>query len=437
MNIYADIIIRKAEYEDVATILDIMNEAHSLLENKKMFFTDDKEFIENGIEKRGFALIAEDGAGKSVAYITVRFPELDGDNLLRYLSADNEQLMKVAMLDSVAVKPGYRGQGLQKRLIEEADKIAKERGYVHFVAKTHPDNRASLKSFLSRGYRYMLKVHEYGSERVILYKSIYEDEKKEYFALFDKNGNALERIKERNAVHRDGDLHGGAHIWIMGRYEKTYVSEPQKNNDMDTKKYNEEYLENGEIKDALLKSELNNNEISERSIKMFDEEIGESDIEIMNKRNNTNQYGIKVLLQKRSDDKDSFPGCYDCSCAGHVDAGERFVSTALRELKEELGIEADAEDLEFLFKQFVGGEYEFYGEAFKNYEVNHVYLLKKPVDIEKLVFQKEEIQGLEWQDAYEVLEKIRESDNADESGYCIWEEEFEKVLRYVSMEAGH
>ena len=62
------------------------------------------------------------------------------------------------------------------------------------------------------------------------------------------------------------------------------------------------------------------------------------------------------------------------------------------------------------------------------------------MDIEKLVFQKEEIQGLEWQDAYEVLEKIRESDNADESGYCIWKEEFEKVLRcvlrYVSMEAG-
>ena len=30
---------------------------------------------------------------------------------------------------------------------------------------------------------------------------------------------------------------------------------------------------------------------------------------------------IQILLQKRSEQKDSFPGCYDISSAGHILAG--------------------------------------------------------------------------------------------------------------------
>lgn len=47
--------------------------------------------------------------------------------------------------------------------------------------------------------------------------------------------------------------------------------------------------------------------------------------------------GFEILLQKRSDDKDSFPGCYDISSAGHIPAGCDYITSALRELKEELG----------------------------------------------------------------------------------------------------
>ena len=58
--------------------------------------------------------------------------------------------------------------------------------------------------------------------------------------------------------------------------------------------------------------------------------------------------GIDVLLQKRSKDKDSYPGCYDISSAGHVQAGDEFENAALRELEEELGIKALREDLRFI-----------------------------------------------------------------------------------------
>ena len=45
---------------------------------------------------------------------------------------------------------------------------------------------------------------------------------------------------------------------------------------------------------------------------------------------------VQVLLQMRCAAKDSYPGCYDISSAGHIPAGAEFVGSALRELREEL-----------------------------------------------------------------------------------------------------
>lgn len=55
--------------------------------------------------------------------------------------------------------------------------------------------------------------------------------------------------------------------------------------------------------------------------------------------------GYDILLQKRSMEKDSFPGLYDTSSAGHILAGVEPLPSALRELKEELGIDADPQQL--------------------------------------------------------------------------------------------
>lgn len=50
-----------------------------------------------------------------------------------------------------------------------------------------------------------------------------------------------------------------------------------------------------------------------------------------------NRHG-HVYLQKRSMTKDTFPGAWDSSCSGHVDAGEDYDTTAVRELREEIGL---------------------------------------------------------------------------------------------------
>lgn len=57
----------------------------------------------------------------------------------------------------------------------------------------------------------------------------------------------------------------------------------------------------------------------------------------------------ELFLQKRSVHKDEFPGLWDSSAAGHLDAGEDYIDCARRELAEELGITASVE-LEPLFR---------------------------------------------------------------------------------------
>lgn len=92
----------------------------------------------------------------------------------------------------------------------------------------------------------------------------------EYFEILNEDGSLTGILKERSLVHRDGDLHGASHIWVICRE-------------------------------------------------------GEK---------------LWILLQKRSEEKDSYPGCFDVSAAGHLDPGESFLDGALRELGEELGLNA-------------------------------------------------------------------------------------------------
>ena len=46
----------------------------------------------------------------------------------------------------------------------------------------------------------------------------------------------------------------------------------------------------------------------------------------------------EVFLQKRSITKDTHPGVWDSSASGHLDSGEEYDACAVREVREELGL---------------------------------------------------------------------------------------------------
>jgi isopentenyl-diphosphate delta-isomerase type 1 len=63
----------------------------------------------------------------------------------------------------------------------------------------------------------------------------------------------------------------------------------------------------------------------------------------------------RVLLQRRSQRKDLFPGYFCASASGHVTSGDDYLTSAQRELQEELGIRVP---LRFIEKVLVRSEYE-------------------------------------------------------------------------------
>jgi isopentenyl-diphosphate delta-isomerase type 1 len=64
----------------------------------------------------------------------------------------------------------------------------------------------------------------------------------------------------------------------------------------------------------------------------------------------------RLFLQRRSLGKDTFPGRWDSSCSGHLDAGEDYPTAARRELAEELGFQDPSVPLRFLFMLPAGPE---------------------------------------------------------------------------------
>lgn len=119
--------------------------------------------------------------------------------------------------------------------------------------------------------------------------------------------------------------------------------------------------------------------------------------------------GMDILLQLRSKGKDSFPGCYDISSAGHIPAGCDYLESAIRELKEELSIDASLEELIYRGQRRIHWEDEFYGQKFCDNQLSNVYLLWRDFDETKLKLQEEEVEAVVWMDFEECVEGVRDN----------------------------
>lgn len=101
-----------------------------------------------------------------------------------------------------------------------------------------------------------------------------------------------------------------------------------------------------------------------------------------------NQNG-DVLLQRRSADKDFFPNMLDISSAGHLLAGEDSLSGAVREIKEELGIDVKPEELRFIKTSKNSFNYK---PGFMENQFEDLYILRTSLDAASIEIQKEELQ---------------------------------------------
>lgn len=102
----------------------------------------------------------------------------------------------------------------------------------------------------------------------------------------------------------------------------------------------------------------------------------------------------QLLIQKRSLQKELYPGLWDISCAGHLSRGDDSYSGAIRELKEELGISVLSSELQFIFT--VTQHYISPDSLFIDNELTDVFLLRKDVSINSLNIDRTEVSDVKF-----------------------------------------
>jgi isopentenyldiphosphate isomerase len=115
----------------------------------------------------------------------------------------------------------------------------------------------------------------------------------------------------------------------------------------------------------------------------------------------------KILLQKRAPTKKVFPNLWDISVAGHIAAGEQIIDAALREVHEEIGLRLTPSDL---IKIGTRKHQVAHANGIQDNEIHHVFMAELNVPITQLIFQEEEVAGLQLFDL-EVLHKTKNLEN--------------------------
>ena len=136
---------------------------------------------------------------------------------------------------------------------------------------------------------------------------------------------------------------------------------------------------------------------------------------------------VQILLQKRAECKESYPGCYDISSAGHIPAGVDYVSSALRELFEELGLTASSDELIPIGMRTIISDDFFFGKEFHDRQVSKVFVLWKDADESIMTLQESEVDAVMWIDFVECLEKVINNDFK----HCIMLEELLMIKEYL------
>jgi isopentenyl-diphosphate delta-isomerase type 1 len=138
----------------------------------------------------------------------------------------------------------------------------------------------------------------------------------------------------------------------------------------------------------------------------------------------------QVLLQKRSTNKKLWPNLWDLTAGGHVLTGEFGFEAAIRETKEEIGLDIDKKDL-----LFIGGakSTNIKGDIINNH-FNEYFIVNKDIDIDELTLQEEEVQAIKWFNSAELIKKIHNNyeDLTDKVG-C-WQY-LERYLEHINKSA--
>lgn len=167
-----NITIRKGTLSDTQAFIDFLEEVRNSMEHKEWFYLDPPEFVWKAMEKGRMQLwVAMDGERMAAAF-DILVPGREEYNYGYDLSFSEEMLDRVINMDSAAVRPDYRGLGLQRQMMALAEKEIVGQGRWILLCTIHPENRFSLNNALKEGYIVQKKLEKYGSVRYLLRKDV-------------------------------------------------------------------------------------------------------------------------------------------------------------------------------------------------------------------------------------------------------------------------
>lgn len=151
--------IKKCQPSDLKAIIELNEAIYAALPDKTVLRHNSPEMIASCLEEPNVTMGIWDGnllIAIGMLYVPQSLEEdhfhdlgLQGD----YKSANQKLFL---------VREGYRGHGLQRKLIREVEKIAKERGYNLLCTTVSPNNAFSINNFVEEGYIYAKTEEKYG-----------------------------------------------------------------------------------------------------------------------------------------------------------------------------------------------------------------------------------------------------------------------------------
>ena len=171
-----EFVIERASGKDAKMMADIIEKVWEDIVNKEWFVADDKDYTtrilkeENGL---GYKAVEKD-SGTVAGIFIVSLPGMREENLGRDIELAKEELGKVAHMESVAILPSYRGNGLQYALMQQGESDLRKMGYRYLMCTVHPDNSYSRNNVIRQGYEAVLTKEKYGGYiRDILLKKLF------------------------------------------------------------------------------------------------------------------------------------------------------------------------------------------------------------------------------------------------------------------------
>ena len=121
----------------------------------------------------------------------------------------------------------------------------------------------------------------------------------------------------------------------------------------------------------------------------------------------------EVLLAQRSATKAICPLLWDISVAGHVDAGETIEHAAIRETREEIGIEIPEASLD---KIGVYDCFQSYPNGIKDNEFHHTFIAAIAYELKDLKLDTDEVAQVKFVSIPQFLELLK---NSNHNGHFI------------------